>query len=232
MKQSINQAGNVAVWAVVAVAALVIGFAGGKAMSNNSSSKTNSASQSAAPTASTKAADLRSNLVRLGVQHQELTAKAVGSALGGSADAAAYGKALYANGNDIGAAVGSVYGKQAEATFDSVWKVHLDEFVNYAVAGSKGDKAAQKTALDNIQNNYTKPLAQYLAKANPNIDEATLESALKDHVQMTADMIDLHIAGKYTEEAAQLKSADQHIEGIFSSLANAIVKQYPDKFRG
>ena len=226
MKPNSNQSGNIAFIAVAVVIGLVVGFAGGRVMNNH---KNNNASS--VPTSATKAADLRSSLVTLGLQHMALTNTAVDAALDGSKTADASGAALYANGNDIGAAVGSVYGKAAETTFDGVWKLHLDQFVNYAVASSKGDDAAKKAALDTISTGYTKPLAQYLAKANPNLPEATLESVLDDHVQMTAAMIDDHVAGKYADEQSELKMANQHIEGIFSTLAGAIVKQYPAKFQ-
>ena len=228
MKVHEHQSGNVALAVIAVVAGLVIGFAGGRAMNNNKTDSTTKSST--APTSATKAADLRSNLVTLGVEHMTLTDQALDAALDGSKNADATAAALYANGTDIGAAVGSVYGKDAETTFNSVWKLHLDEFVKYAVAGSKNDEAGKKAALDSIATNYTKPLSQYLAKANPNLPEATLESVLGDHVAMTATMIDYHNAGKYTDEAAQLKMANQHIAGIFSTLAGGIVKQYPAKF--
>ncbi|HET9173944.1 MAG TPA: hypothetical protein VFN56_01540 [Candidatus Saccharimonadales bacterium] len=212
--------------AVVLVIALIVGIAGGYFWGHSMKS----ASASTQPTASTKAADLRANLVTLGVEHMQLTDEAVDAALDGSKDANAKAAALYQNGNDIGAAVGSIYGSDAEKTFDSVWKLHLDQFVNYAVADSKGDTAGKQAALNAIDTGYTKPLAQYLAKANPNLPEATLETALSDHVQMTAAIIDAHVNGNYSDEQNQLKMASQHIEGIFSTLADGIVKQFPSKF--
>ena len=220
-----NEEGTAGV-AVTLVVALIVGVIGGYLVGHYTM-KTNNNS---VPTSATKAADLRVNLVTLGVQHMNLVDQAVDSALDGNKDASAVGAALYQNGNTIGATVGSVYGKDAETTFDSVWKLHLDQFVNYAVADSKGDANGKQAALDAISNGYTKPLAQYLAKANPNLPEATLESALNEHVQMTAQIIDEHVQGNYQGEANDLKMADQHIAGIFSTLAEGIVKQYPAKF--
>lgn len=225
-----NNSQKMSRWGVAIIMLVVgglIGFGITKAATHNNDSQIQ-ASQT--PTTDTKAADLRSNLVTLGVEHMSLTNQAIDGALDGSPNASKTAAALYQNGNDIGTAVGSVYGNDAETTFDSVWKLHLDQFVKYAVASSKGDSKSKKAALDTIETGYTKPLAQYLAKANPNIDEAALESALADHVAMTAKMIDEHVQGKYADEASELTMANQHIEGIFSSLAGAIVKQYPGKF--
>lgn len=212
---------------VVLIIALIVGLVGGYAIGH---SHKNTNSSTSTPSAATKAADLRANLVTLGVEHMTYTDQAVDAALDGSKNADATAAALYANGNDIGAAVGSVYGKSAQNTFDSVWKLHLDQFVAYAVADSKGDTAGKQAALNTINTGYTKPLAQFLAKANPNISESTLESALNDHVQMTATMIDDHVQGNYKAESDELNMANKHIEGIFSSLSDAIVKQYPSKF--
>ena len=229
--QETPQSNNKTATIVVAVVMLVVGGLAGfgitKAADKNNKTTT---STTAAPTSATKAADLRSTLVTLGLEHMTLTDQAVDAALDGTANATATGAALYSNGNDIGAAVGSVYGKPAETTFDSVWKLHLDDFVKYAVADKKGDDAGKTAALNDIATNYTKPLAQYLAKANPNLPEATLEGALTDHVQMTATMIDDHVQGNYTAEAAELNMANTHIAGLFSTLAEGIVKQYPSKF--
>lgn len=217
----------------VAVVMLIVGGLAGFGITkavDHSDNKSTTSMSATVPTPATKAADLRANLVTMGVEHMTLTDQAVDAALDGSANATATGAALYSNGTDIGAAVGSVYGASAETTFNTVWKLHLDDFVKYAVASKGGDTAGKAAALADIDANYTKPLAQYLAKANPNLPEAVLEGALRDHVTMTAQMIDYHVQGNYTAEAAELKSANEHISGLFSTLAGAIVKQYPAKF--
>ena len=225
MQESGHKTVSIVVAAVMLVVGLGAGYGIGNAMGNDDTH-----SHSTTADASTKAADLRANLVTLGVEHMILTNQAVDAALDGSPNATASATALYANGTNLGAAVGSVYGKDAETTFNTVWKLHLDEFVKYAVAGKTGDEASKTAALASIDTNYTKPLAQYLAKANPNLPEATLESALREHVDMTAKMIDFHIAGNYAEESNELTMANKHIEGIMSTLAGGIVKQYPEKF--
>ncbi|HRF28258.1 MAG TPA: hypothetical protein PL051_01275 [Candidatus Saccharibacteria bacterium] len=179
---------------------------------------------------SNKAASLRSTLVGFGVEHMDLTYSAVASTLNGTKSAKADAADLYKNGTDLGAAVGSVYGKDAEKTFNSVWKLHLDEFVNYAVAASKDDTAAKKKALSNIDSMYTKPLAAYLAKANPNLPEDALYSGLKSHVDMTAVMIDNEAKGDYAAATKLRDEGATHLTSLFSTLADGIVKQFPDKF--
>jgi hypothetical protein len=224
--QAKPQSMNIGMMIIIVVIGLAIGF--GIAKATNKKTTTASANTSASVTPSAEKLD--NTLVTLGVDHMTLTDQAVDAALDGSPNANATATALYANGNDIGAAVGSVYGKSAETTFDSVWKLHLDQFVNYAVADKEGNAAAKQTALNTIQTGYTVPLAQFLAKANPNLPENVVQSDLTDHVAMTAMMIDDHVQGNYTAEQSELNMANTHITGIFSTLAGAIVKQYPSKF--
>lgn len=210
--------------AVMVIVALFIGFGIGKATNK----KNSSASSSASVTQSAEALD--NSMVNLGVQHMQLTDQAVDAALDGSPDATALSTALVNNGNTIGSAIGSVYGASAQSTFDSVWKYHLTQFVNYAVADKAGDAAAKQTALSNIQTGYTVPLAKFLAKANPYLPESTVQTLLSQHVAMTAQIIDDHVQGNYTQETTDLASSDQMIAKIFSTLSGAIAKQYPSKF--
>lgn len=228
MKVTKDEKGNVGLIAIMLIVGLIIGFAVGRVMDSNKTSNNTSSSTASAP--STKASDLRANLVTLGLEHMLLTDSAVDQTLDGAPGASATATELYQNGNDIGAAVGSVYGKSAETTFDSVWKLHLDQFVAYAVADSKGDANGKQAALASIDANYTHPLAAYLAKANPKLPENTLYSLLADHVTQTAQIIDDHVNKDYTKENTDLVAANKHIEGIFSALAGGIVAQFPDKF--
>lgn len=227
-----SQLGAAASATVVGIVMLVIGGLIGfgitkAADKNDNGSSTNSSSM---VMSSDKANKLQTDLVTLGIDHMTLTDQAVDAALDGSPSANAFGTALNNNGKAIGAAVGSVYGTDAQQTVDKVWQLHLDDFVKFATAAKSGDQAGKTAALTDINTNYTKPLAQYLAKANPNLPEATLESGLNQHIQMTAQMIEYHVQGNYSAEANELNMANSHIAGLFSTLANAIVKQYPNKF--
>ena len=63
----------------------------------------------------TDAANLRTDLDYLLGEHLILAAKATGAALDGRTDQfEAYGGLLNTNGTDLGAAIGSVYGAEAE----------------------------------------------------------------------------------------------------------------------
>lgn len=231
MSESNKGAANVALSAVLLVVGLAVGFGVSKATTTNDTQKnSNTANTTSAPTSATPAADLRANLVSLGVQHMDLTFAAVDATLAGSPSASAVGADLYKNGENIGAAVGSVYGEEAETTFNSVWKLHLDQFVAYAGASASGDEAGKAAALATIESDYTRPLAAYLANANPNLPEDVLFQTLDEHVKQTAAMIDQQAAGDYAGASLAREQAAQHLVGTFSTLAGGIVQQFPEKF--
>jgi hypothetical protein len=229
---SSNQAGEtmsstmIGLMVLVLVVGGLIGF--GITKATEKKNKTSTSSMSTA--VNTKAEGLRETLVTLGVEHMTLTDQAIDAALDGNTDATALDTSLNTNGTNIGAAVGSVYGPSAQKTFDAVWQLHLNDFVKYAVADKSGDAAGKTAALTDINTNYTLPLAKYLAKANPYLPEATLQSELTEHIQMTAQMIDYHVQGNYTAEANELSMANTHIASLFNTLADGIIKQYPSKF--
>ena len=231
MSDSNKGAANVALSAVLLVVGLAVGFGVSKATSDTDTKNSDTKNSATAEGGTTvKAADLRAALVSLGVQHQDLTFAAVDATLAGSPSAGAVGADLYKNGTNIGAAVGSVYGAEAETTFNAVWKVHLDQFVAYAGAASKGDAAGKATALATIEKDYTRPLAAYLASANPNLPEDVLFTTLDEHVKQTAGMIDQQAAADYAGASLAREQAAQHLVGTFSTLAGGIVKQFPEKF--
>lgn len=223
--------GGAGIIAVATIVALVVGGGTGYAIGMNKDDGHSSMSMSASTGAvDSKGSDLRATLVSFGTEHMDLTYGAVSSALAGAPSAQADQDDLIKNGKDLSAAVGSVYGDEAAATFEKVWTLHLTEFVNYAVASSKMDDAAKQQALSNIDSQYTKPLAAYLAKANPNLPEDALYSGLSEHVKMTAAMIDKQASGDYAGATADRDEAVKHLEGLMSTLAGGIVKQFPDKF--
>lgn len=225
--KELGEKGAVLVSVLLLVAGLAVGFGVAKATSNNEKTSDN---RSKASVTSDKASDLRANLVSIGTEHQDLTAMAVDQALDGAPGAEAAKADLINNGVVLSTAVGSVYGAEAQKKFNDIWNVHLLGFVDYAVASKSGDEAAKTAALTKIDTEYTKPISALLSGANPNLPNDALLSGFGEHIGMTAKMIDFHTAGNYTEEAKMRADAVTHLKGLMTTLAGAIVKQFPDKF--
>jgi hypothetical protein len=137
---------------------------------------------------------------------------------------------LDANTIDLGKAIGSVYGSDAEKAFLPLWRKHIGFFVDYAVGGVKGDKAMQAAAKSGLDG-YRGDFGAFLASANPNLTKDAIADALVPHVDSTFDAIDSVVA-KDGKGFDKLKIASGKLPELASTLAGAIAKQKPDMFDG
>jgi hypothetical protein len=161
-----------------------------------------------------------------------LAAAATGAALGGRdpefrADAAA----LDANSVDIAKAIGSVYGAGAEQAFLALWRRHIGFVVDYTVGLATGDRAKQDKAVSDLLG-YTQDLAAFLSSANPNLPKAAVADLVKGHILSLKEVIDAQAAKDPARAATALRKAYSHMHMIADPLADAIVKQFGDRFAG
>src|ERR1051325_5754799 len=179
-----------------------------------------------------KAAELRAGLNTLFSEHVALATSATGAALGGrDGEFKAAAAALDANSVDISKAIGLVYGKDAEAAFLPLWRKHIGFVVDYTVATATKDKAKQTKAVNDLVG-YTEDFGAFLSSANPNLPKATVAELVKGHILTLKDVIDAQAAKDYSKTYMLLRTATGHMHMIADPLADAIVKQFPDKFAG
>jgi len=110
------------------------------------------------------ATDLRVTLDRLLAEHALLATFAMQKGFGGEKDFEAIAGALEANTVDLGSAIGSVYGEEAETAFLKLWREHIGFFVDYTLATAKKDEAGQNAARDELAT-YQADFAAFLDSA-------------------------------------------------------------------
>ena len=177
----------------------------------------------------TKASNLRVALNSLEAQHVDLAAAATRAGFDGNPSFEASGKALDENSVALSKAVGSVYGPEAEAKFLEIWRSHITFFVDYTVAAKSGDMAGMEKAKENL-NGYVSAISDLLGGAT-GLPKEAVAALVTEHVGLLKEAVDKHGAGDYTGSyAAQQAARDQITTKIADSLADAIVKQNPDKF--
>jgi hypothetical protein len=187
---------------------------------------------SPASTSVTPAAALRTGLNALFAEHVYLAAAATGAALGGrEVEFKAAASALDANSVAIARAIGSVYGKDAEGAFLPLWRRHIGFVVDYTGAVAGGDRARQDRAVNELVA-YTQDFGAFLASANPNLPKSVVADLVKHHVVTLKEVIDAQAAKDPTRAYAAVRAAAGHMQQIADPLAEAIVKQFPDRFRG
>jgi len=181
-------------------------------------------------TSSTKASGLRSTLNTLFQEHIYLAAAATGAALGGrEAEFKAAAAALDANSVAISKAIGSVYGQGAEDAFLPLWRKHIGMVVDYTVGVATNDKAKQDKAVADLIG-YTQDFGAFLQSANPNLPKSVVADLVKHHVVTLKEVIDAQASKDPAKAYTAVRTAAGHMQMIADPLAEAIVKQFPDKF--
>lgn len=178
----------------------------------------------------TSASDLRVALNLLLGEHAGLAAAATGAALGGrTMEFEAAAATLDANSVALSKAIGSVYGSEAEGAFVVLWRQHIGMLVNYATGVARKDKAVQDRAVNDLLG-YATTLAVFLNRANPALPVKVLEDLVKSHIVSLKAVVDAQGRGEYAAAYSGMREAIAHMQMIADPLAEAIAKQYPEKF--
>ena len=125
-----------------------------------------------------------------------------------------------------------VYGAKARNEFlngSFMWRAHIKFFVDYTVATAKKDKAGQTKAVNNLKG-YIGKFSNFLAKAT-GLPGSALQKSITEHVLQLKGQLDAYNAKNYTRAATLTRQAYVHMGMTADTLAVAITKQNPSKFR-
>jgi len=185
-----------------------------------------------AQTTDTPAANLRVTLNQLGSEHVYLAGYAFSAALGGRPDEfKVAADATDKNTQELGAAIGSVYGPDAQTKFVALWRAHIGFFVDYANAAAAKDDAKKTKARADLDG-YRNDIDAFLSGANPNLPKGVVAQLFAAHVVHLTTVIDDLVAGDTAGAYDMLRMAARQTQEIMDPLSGAIVKQFPDKFSG
>src|SRR4029078_4304653 len=99
-------------------------------------------------------------------------------------DVTAAADALNANGTDIGAAIGSIYGQDAQDKFNEIWSAHNGFFVDYTTGVATKDTDMQQKAVDDLTTIYAPQSTDLLVGAT-GLPADAVEELVTDHVLHT-----------------------------------------------
>jgi hypothetical protein len=94
-----------------------------------------------------------------------------------------------------------------------------------------GDRAKQDKAVSDLVA-YSQDFGAFLASANPNLPKSVVADLVKHHVVTLKTVVDAQAAKDYAKAYAGERTAAGHMQQIADPLAEAIVKQFPDRYRG
>ncbi|MDQ4036534.1 MAG: hypothetical protein M3153_11520 [Chloroflexota bacterium] len=170
------------------------------------------------------AANLRVDLNYLLGEHLILAAKATGAALDGRSDQfEAYGGLLNTNGTDLGAAIGSIYGEEAEGEWNRIWSAHNGFFVDYTTGVATDDTAVQDQAVEDLTTVYVPEFSAFLAGAT-GLPEDAIADLVTDHVLQTKAVVDAQASGDFEAAYEAIRTAYAHMSMIGDALAPAIAE--------
>jgi hypothetical protein len=175
------------------------------------------------------AVDLRIVLDRLLGEHTYLAASAMRARLTDADDLNAAVDALASNSEDLGAAIGEIYGAEARTGFDTLWQRHTTLYLDYVGAVANDDVAAAEQALAGL-GQYRSDFSEFLSQANPFLDADQLNALLAAHTNHLVAQVEAYADGEYESAYGALREAYAHTESLAAGLAGAIADQFPQRF--
>ncbi|MGE5621822.1 MAG: hypothetical protein ACM3WS_01520 [Bacillota bacterium] len=151
--------------------------------------------------------------------------------MAGHADAAKTADSqVVVNAKQIAAAIEPFYGKAASDKLFSLLAGHYGAVKQYLDATMANSKAKQDAAVKSLTDNAGE-IASFLASANPNLPADTLRGLLVAHGGHHIQQIQQLHAKQYAQEAQTWETMKNHMYVIADTLAGALAKQFPDKFK-
>jgi hypothetical protein len=175
------------------------------------------------------AVSLRQDMRKLWTDHVVWTRDYIVAAVDDRPDAQAAAARLMKNQEDIGAAVGSIYGKAAGDKLTTLLKEHIAIAVDIIKAAKAGDKASQQQA-DAKWHRNGEAIADFLSGANPNWPRATLAQMMNMHLATTTDEVVARLTKNWDADVKAFDVVYNHILAMSDALTDGIVKQFPEKF--
>ncbi|AWY39641.1 hypothetical protein DKY63_06880 [Pseudomonas putida] len=136
---------------------------------------------------------------------------------------------VVANATQIANSIAPLYGQPAADQLLKLLAGHWGAVKHYSDATVAKDAKGKQAAVTDLTSN-AKAIAAFLAKANPNLPEATLVNMLAAHGGHHIAQIDEFAAHNYAGEAKTWDMMREHILALADALTAALVKQFPDKF--
>jgi hypothetical protein len=149
---------------------------------------------------------------------------------GNASRSAAAEKEIVANARAIAGAIEPYYGKAASDQLFTLLAGHWGAVSAYLDGTRAGDKAATDAAMQKLLANAD-AIAKFLSGANPNLPYETLHGLLAAHGSHHVQQIQEFKSGQWEQEAKTWAAMKDHMYVIADALADAIAKQFPDRFR-
>jgi hypothetical protein len=138
-------------------------------------------------------------------------------------------KQAVANAQAIAASIESFYGAPAKEKFFKLLAGHYGAVKAYLVAAVAGDVSAQAKATQSLTSNADE-IATFLSQANPYLPKDAVQGLLLAHGGHHIQQIQQLRDRNYDAEAQTWEEMKKHVYQIADATADALAKQFTDKF--
>lgn len=137
---------------------------------------------------------------------------------------------IVTNAKALAGTVTPFYGQSAADGLLKLLAGHWGAVRDYNTATQAKSKSAQDKAVADLTAN-AHAIAKFLSGANPNLPEDAVFGLLSSHAGHHISQITEIASGEFHDEAATWHAMRKHMLVIADAIADALAKQFPDRFQ-
>ncbi|CAM3308748.1 glycosyltransferase [Paenibacillus lupini] len=174
---------------------------------------------------------LKADLRLLWIDHAVWTRNTMISMLAGLEDTKPVLNRLLRNQQDIGNAIKPYYGEEAGNKLAELLKEHI-VLAGKIIEAAKNNNKKDFEKFNKEWNRNADDIAKFLSGANPNWAYTDLKQMMDKHLDLLAGNLTARLAKDWEKDIAAYDAGQAHLMMLSDTLAEGIVKQFPDKFVG
>ncbi|MFD1021010.1 copper amine oxidase [Thalassobacillus hwangdonensis] len=178
----------------------------------------------------TPATDLRSSLDQLLSEHFVLATTFLMKSYDDAEDAKAVWNKLDQNAQDMTPAIASIYGDEAAAQFEEIFRGHNDYSDSFVEAAKSDDREMRKQAEKEVEE-FVNEFGTFLSTATEGkLPEDAAKKVLAAHEQDVINVFDHYVNEEYQKAYQAFRDGFSRMFDISKALSTAITEQMPEKF--
>ena len=178
---------------------------------------------------STQRCTLRTNMRKLWSDHVWWTRDYIITAIADMPDIKAATDRLLKNQYDIGAAIGSYYGKEAGDKLTALLKKHILIAADVVAAAKNNDNKKLDEANTRWHANADE-ISEFLSSANPNWPKDAVQKMMYEHLKLTTEEVVARLKKHWVVDIEAFDKVFDEIMTMADTLTDGIAKQFPHKF--
>ncbi|RBP88428.1 hypothetical protein DFO70_11456 [Cytobacillus firmus] len=138
---------------------------------------------------------------------------------------------LLKNQEEIGNSIKPYYGDAAGNKLTELLKEHI-VIAGDIVEAAKSGQGAKVNQLNKKWHRNADEIAAFLSGANPNLQNEDVKKLLYTHLELVTDDLTASLVKDWDARIVSIDDGLSHIIIMADAISKAVVKQFPDKFKG